>query len=331
MNQLGLFGEADEDQDPGSSTNPNSPCSSCRDPENISQPKRFDSLSYLPQTAIASSSNHATRVLLCAFKPYLMLGEMHRAHPVEEGRLVILPELDDGPKNRLAIKELSLSMNSLILELNQPEALRDPYNRTPPMLALARDRDGGIKRTSDESSDKVYAEGLPAIVAREEFGTLEGYAHWFVQLLEGLLFYATQRLFRINCSSLYSFMVGYHPSLSHLPSDELSSSGNTCTSGIQSGDHDKPQNSAAPQFYFMDFSNAERMPSIELESARPLTPSAQQDVHDLGTLFSNLISAAPSNVSSTLSDHFALLISAMTEGGFTADESRRLHEMISRK
>jgi hypothetical protein len=98
--------------------------------------------------------------------------------------------------------------------------------------------------------------------------------------------------------------------------------------------------SPAPQYYFIDFSKAERMPPIEIDSDRPHIPLAQQDVHDLGTLFAHLISTAPSNhlasttpsnLSSTLSDHFTLLISAMTQGGFTADEARRLHEMISSK
>jgi hypothetical protein len=129
------------------------------------------------------------------------------------------------------------------------------------------------------------------------------------------------------------------PSAPHSALEELSSPNQGPMDGTRSEAAEGVQ-SPALQYYFIDFSKAERMPPIELDSERPHIPSAQQDVYDLGTLFAHLIStapsnrlasAAPSNLCSTLSDHFTLLISAMTQGGFTADEARRLHEMISSK
>ena len=96
----------------------------------------------------------------------------------------------------------------------------------------------------------------------------------------------------------------------------------------------KRSTGSAPQYCFVDFSNAERLPPIIAplsNNPRPHVPSAQQDVHDLGVLFQHLISSSAPAIRSVLTNHFTLLISAMTEGGFTAEESRKLLGMISHK
>jgi len=154
------------------------------------------------------------------------------------------------------------------------------------------------------------------------FLTVAHYIDFFRQVLEGLSFLHEHRISGLNCSDPSSYMV------------DLSSAPRTLAPL-----RDDVNFVATPRFdryaypvryYLVNFTKATRISTASTYSSYPMsagrvpTPSEfKKDVQECGMMFDKMLSEVPQ-----IATKFRSLIKAMTLGGFSADDSRRLFEAL---
>ncbi|KDR84956.1 hypothetical protein GALMADRAFT_204580 [Galerina marginata CBS 339.88] len=218
----------------------------------------------------------------------------------------------------LMVKRLKRSSAELLLllELNLHELREDPWNSAPHILRAV------------ERDDKVYLcmqrlseYNQPPLV------NVAHYIDFFRQVLEGLSFLHEQRVVGLNCASPSSYM---------MDSSSASQTPAPTASDDESTSHPFDRSAYPVRYYFVDFTQATRIPLESLfPSSSPATPSGElqtratcpfkRDVQGCGSLFERLLDNVP-----PVATKFKSLTKAMVQGGFTADDARRLFEALCR-
>ncbi|KAF8807370.1 hypothetical protein BYT27DRAFT_7255987 [Phlegmacium glaucopus] len=212
----------------------------------------------------------------------------------------------------LMIKRLQRSSSELrlLLELNLPESRDDPWNPAPHILRAV------------ERADDVYL----CLQRLSEYNQpplirVSHYIDFSRQILEGVSFLHERSIAGLNCAEPSSYMV------------DLSSA--SLTSGCI-GPQQFDRVSYPVKYYLVNYTNASYIwkgptlssslpgsPTRELEELDPCP--FKKDVQDSATMIDRLLSDVPQ-----ISLKFKPLIKAMTLGGFTAEDSRRLFEALCR-
>ncbi|KAK2465782.1 hypothetical protein APHAL10511_002326 [Amanita phalloides] len=226
----------------------------------------------------------------------------------------------------------------LLNKLNHASHRGDPWNPTPYLLC-----------SFDRDETDVYAcfEHLTPY-DKPPFCTASNYIDFFRQVLEGLAFLHEHAVVNLNCARHSSFKVdlsagssstdfsassGFaslnHPQPSH-PTDSYS-----YPHSAHSSAHASPRLKTSPipdpdgnllfdrakfpvKYYFVNFSDAFQHLSRHISSS-----AYTKDVQDMGVLFNDMIGSVP-----PLALKFKPLVTAMTAGGFTAEDSRKLFEAL---
>ncbi|KIJ94484.1 hypothetical protein K443DRAFT_683720 [Laccaria amethystina LaAM-08-1] len=220
---------------------------------------------------------------------------------------------------RLLIKCLPRSSKELLvlLEINHPELRQDPWNAAPHILcAVERDED-------------VYLCMDPLVeFDQPPMRTVANYIDFFRQILEGLTFLHEHRIAGLSCAEPSSYMVD-------LSSGRTTTSPSTPASEL----HENPvvyfDRTAFPvRYYFVNFTNAQRVSSRKDSSSSPASPADEnslfsspfkKDVQECGTMIDNMLINVPQ-----IAPKMKSLIKAMTLGGFSADDARKLFEALCR-
>jgi len=215
------------------------------------------------------------------------------------------------------IKRLRRSSSELrlLLELNHSDLRDDPWNAAPHIIR------------SVEKVDNVYL----CLQQLSEYNqpplmSVAHYIDFFRQMLEGLAFLHERRIAGLSCGEPSSYMVD-------LSSASLTSATFSHDSGAgYIGPQQFDRVSYPVKYYLVNYTNASYICNGPTSSS-PGSPTRdaldtcpfRKDVQDSATMIDGLLSDVPQ-----ISSKFKPLIKAMTHGGFTADDSRRLFEALCR-
>ncbi|CAA7265830.1 unnamed protein product [Cyclocybe aegerita] len=238
------------------------------------------------------------------------------------GFVVLNPSSDHDLHNSspVMVKKFKRTLPELLvlLEMNHPNLRDDPWNAVPHIRC-------GVERDDDVylCMQPLWEYDDPPLL------TVAHYIDLFRQILEGLSFLHEQRIAGLNCAESSSYMVD----LSSSPRAPLHGSATSIDAEIPQFD----RTIYPVRYYFVDFSRATRInkETPPCHSSTPSTPAGdakarsacplKRDVQDCGIMFDRLLADVPQ-----ISAKFKSLIKAMTLGGFTADDARRLFEALCR-
>ncbi|KAG6826637.1 hypothetical protein H0H92_015054 [Tricholoma furcatifolium] len=199
------------------------------------------------------------------------------------------PELRDS----LMIKCLPRTSEELylLLELNHRELRSDPWNPIPHL------------RCAVERSDNVYL-CMERLNPHDQppFKTVANYIDFFKQALEGLTFLHELKIANLSFNDLTRFMV------------DLSSAPSSCESPA-----DFDRTLYPVRYYIATLKGAEKYDT----PSETLAPAFAHDVQICGAMIDEMLTHVP-----RIAPKMKSLVKAMKDGGFAADDARKLFEAL---